>query len=424
MRTPIFRYFTGLVAAVGCLLSAQAQINTYELTPAWILTNSPENEWVSTNNTLRGLAYNPKTTHLLAVSRYPATNAQVYVLDSTNGVWTGNLSTNGIFTEINFPLNLVGVADDGVIFGCSLTTDSTNVAVGNTGPFRIYRWQDEIADPVVAYLGDPSNSDTNINHRRFGDSMAVRGSGTNTQIILGCRQGKVVTHFTTTDGTNFVAKKITAPDLLGANVMVTIAFGTNNTFWVKCEGGQNTNFPVQHFEYPLPFEPVDTAARLIHTFTNSTVVGGPLAFDNSSGLLATVGTKTHQTYLYRLAGATFVPQGASHPFPTSITNGNFTGALVFGDGKLFALDSNNGLMAFTIATNVLTSFTATISKDAGETSLTWPSITGVVYQPQFKTALSDPMWADLGAATNGTGTTISVSDSLESETKFYRVKAE
>src|SRR5690242_8078196 len=89
-------------------LVANAQVQSFQLTPLWsIAPLSPGYDWISTNNTQRGLAYNAATTHLLSVSRYPATNAAVYVLDSQTGVAITNLSTNGIFLEINFPLNLI-----------------------------------------------------------------------------------------------------------------------------------------------------------------------------------------------------------------------------------------------------------------------------------------------------------------------------
>jgi hypothetical protein len=99
--------------------------------------------------------------------------------------------------EINFPLNMIGAADDGAIYACNLTVNSTNVSLNNDGPFRIYRWADENAEPAVAYIGDPSNNDTNNNHRRFGDSFAVRGSGVNTEILAGTRAGRIVARFTT-----------------------------------------------------------------------------------------------------------------------------------------------------------------------------------------------------------------------------------
>ena len=102
-----------------------------------------------------------------------------------------------------------------MVYACNLTVDSTNAPAGNNGPFRLYRWANESAAPTVAYLGDPSNTDTNANHRRFGDSLAVRGSGANTELLAGTRAGKVVARFSTADGLSFQHQKLDAPELAG-----------------------------------------------------------------------------------------------------------------------------------------------------------------------------------------------------------------
>jgi hypothetical protein len=315
-------------------------------------------------------------------------------------------------------LNLVGVADDNVIYACNLTVDSTNTAVGNNGPFRIYRWANESADPTVAYVGDPGNADTNATHRRFGDSFAVRGSGVNTEILTGTRAGKILARFTTVDGVNFTHQKIDAPELIGAVAMATISFGTNNTFFVKSESSVNTNYPLQHFSYDVGAG----TATLLQSYTNP-VVGGPLAFDVNRKLMGIIGTKTHELRLFKLTSLGFVQQDVALPFPTTNANGNFTGAIVFSGDKLFALESNNGLMAFTISTNALAPFAATLAINSGMATLTWPSMAGFVYQPQFKNTLSDPNWINLGNPTNSSGD-ISISEVATSEARFYQIKAE
>jgi hypothetical protein len=136
-----------------------------------------------------------------------------------------------------------------------------------------------------------------------------------------------------------------------------------------------------------------------------------------------IGTKTHELRLFKLTSLGFVQQDVSRPFPTANANGNFTGAIVFKGDKLFALESNNGLMAFTISTNTLAPFGATIAVNSGTATLTWPGTTGFLYQPQFKNTLSDTSWINLGNPTDGAGN-ISVDDTVSGATKFYRIRAE
>lgn len=404
---------------------------SYELTALWnIPPGDPATtyEWVSTNNTHRGLAYNVATSHLVTVSRYPETNANVYVLDSNNGSALGSLNTNGIyygamsndtFVGINFPLNMIGVANDGAIYACNLSIDTaTNLIAGNFGPFRIYRWENENAAPTMAYLGDPSNADTNLAHRRFGDSIAVRGSGVNTEILAGTRQGKILARFITTDGINFTHQKIDAPDLTGVASTVTISFGAGDEFWIKTESASVTERPLQHFS----FDPNSATATLIKNYTNFGQ-GGPLTFDPSRNLLAIIATRLHELRLFKITANGFVQQNSSQPFSTANANGNNTGSTAFSTDKLFALESNNGIVAFSISANSLAPFSVGIAADATDATLSWPSVTGFDYQLQYKDSLTQTSWENLGASTNGTGETISVIDPLV-ESRFYRIEAE
>jgi hypothetical protein len=271
MKTQSFGFAALLFAGalvLGFCNNTKAQ--SYELSPVWsIPAETPGYDWIFTNSTQRGLAYNAATGNLLTTSRYPATNAAVYIHASSDGTHLGNLSTVNVFADINFPLNMIAVADDGVIYACNLTIDSAHAdIIGNTGPFRLYRWANESAEPTVAYVGDPSDEDEILNHRRFGDSLSVRGSGVDTEILVGTRAGRIVIRFTTADGTNFAPQKISAPDLTAVNNTMTIAFGSGNTFWIKSQINATLR-PLQHFS----FDPVTTNAILIQNYTNAVFVG-------------------------------------------------------------------------------------------------------------------------------------------------------
>src|SRR5262249_30587318 len=166
-------------------------------------TNATWAKWVTSGGTERGIAYNPKTGHVLLVSRNSATGADgpagggIAVLDGTTGLYIKQLDKGtGIITGGTFALNMIDVADDGVIYVCNLATSAAQ-------NFRIYRWQDENSQPTIAYSLPPSAA---AGTPRWGDDFAVRRSGAGTQIIASGNNTSAnsVPVFTTPDGTNFL----------------------------------------------------------------------------------------------------------------------------------------------------------------------------------------------------------------------------
>lgn len=348
---------TGLI----CELAGPARLQAYVLKPDW---NIPPlaYDWMTTNHLQRGLAYNPGSGHVLTVSRYPANGSgQVYVIDSANGSVTGTLKTNGIKYDMNFPLNMIGAGDDGAIYACNLAVDSATQPaepMSNNGPFRIYRWADESADPVLVYEGDPSEGDATAANRRYGDNMDVRGAGANTQIICGTRQGKVIAVFTTTDGINFTHTKVQAPEIASttSTALNGIAWGADNTFFTKNDWtSADQQFALQEFTLDL----AAATATLVRTDDGLKEMGGIIDYSPDSDLLAIVKTVTtttaegsrHELRLFKSTAAGMVQQ--DHPevsrlFPGDYSNGNGVGAVAFGDGKVFALAANNGIVAYII----------------------------------------------------------------------------
>ena len=67
--------------------------------------------------------------------------------------------------------------------------------------YRIYRWDGatNTAALSLAFTGD-------LGTDRIGDTMAVRGAGTNTQILCGFRNTTNAAIFTTTDSLTFSSK--------------------------------------------------------------------------------------------------------------------------------------------------------------------------------------------------------------------------
>src|SRR5688500_11270197 len=135
-RVPLF-------LTVLALLSLTARADTLE--EAWRLAPG-DRTYLTTDNTQRGIAFNPVTGHLLLVNR--AGGLSIHVLDAATGEEILDdqgaaklLDITGILGG-TFAASMIGVTDDGVIYAANLTTD-TQQATSGTGPFKIYRWADE-----------------------------------------------------------------------------------------------------------------------------------------------------------------------------------------------------------------------------------------------------------------------------------------
>ena len=316
-------------------------------------TNATWAKWLTSGSTERGLAYNPKSGHVLIASRAAGAGTDgpgglgVGILDGINGAYLGKLNMGDISTAPNgtFKLNMVDVADDGVIYGANLTTSGTV-------PFRIYRWQDESAAPQLVYEQNPADV---TGATRCGDSFVVRGSGAGTEILASGNSAVTnVPIFTTVDGTNFTATSLRIKDLPSNSVRLGIAWGCGNDFY-----GATTATPLQYVGFNGA--PDNTASRLA-TFDIRDRLAiqdiGPIGVDISNQRLignGTTGTtgNPHTMNLYDLPALTSA--GTNQPidfktFPSA--NGNFgTGAIDFTpDGsRLYTLDTGNGIIAFSLA---------------------------------------------------------------------------
>lgn len=281
----------------------------------------------------RGMAYNKATDRLLIASR---SGPHVYVLNSQTGADLHELNVTGI-TSGTYPLLMVGAADDGAIYAGNLTTD------GSASSYRLYRWSSDAPGiaSTVAYSGNPSSG----NAQRWGDTLDVRGSGTNTQILIGSRAGTNAVVFTTTDGTTFTPQNINITGATAGDFGLGIAFAEGNTFWGKANGRSLRQFS---------FDLAAGTGTVLRTHGAAEVPNSvsPIGYSPELQMLAGiyVASVTHLR-LYEVPPAPGAPVLIStNAFPADNDNTSAgTGAIDFGGNRLFALDSNNGLIAMTIA---------------------------------------------------------------------------
>ena len=304
----------------------------------------------------RGMAYNPITGNLLVVDR--ATNGGfnyiVYIIDGNTGAQLGTLANATITDGGNaaFKLNLIGVADDGAIYAANLANSTTAPTVET----RLYRWASE-SDPSPVCVSpnglgptdDPSGGATAASQKRWGDTMTVRGSGLNTQILLANR-GTLAALYTPDDGSyaHFTPKTLTT-DVATGKLGYGLTFGAGDTFWGT--SGAFGNGPLAH----LSFNAVAGTATTLTNIPTTRVPGTltPILVMPSSNLLAgiTMVPGADVVRLYDITDTNVPVLLDRKSFVTDTNNAPFSGALALGtNGVLYALDSDNGIMAFTLTT--------------------------------------------------------------------------
>lgn len=297
------------------------------------------------NRYQRGMAYNPMTGNLLIVNRTPS-SPSINVVHGATGDDQGTLDLSALVPGGNpsFPINLIGVGEDGAIYVGNLSNQQL------PPEFRLYRWQNEIDFQRSVFAGDPSNGNTSSANQRWGDTMAVRGSGNNTEILIASR-GTLVAILRPTDETmtSFTSTPFQTDTSAGA-LGYGLAFASANTFY-GTEGAQSGG--------PLLRMQVDGlagTATTLNAFTAAVFPGtvSPIAFDPFRMLLAGIDIVpgADLVRLYAITNVDTPPVFLDREsFPTANANTVFAGALAFGEGRLYALDSDNGIMAFDVVTS-------------------------------------------------------------------------
>lgn len=307
------------------------------------------------NNLERGMAYNAVTDHVLVVARETSPILKgVYVLDAKTGTEVGQLDTTGIEGG-TIVLIKIGVADDGAIYAANF--GSYNPTGTQT---TIYRWANESASPTIAFKGNPTPGGPN---EQFGKNLAVRGSGTNTQILMETRR-QVVALFTTTNGVDFTSTVLRSTAPTDA-FSVGVAFGPGDTFF-----GKAVNGPLYH----MAFDASAGTATILHAYPEAGVNLAGIAVNTNSTLLAGISVQTGQDALelYDLSDTGGMLRLLdAELFTAENANTGFSGNAAFGkDNMVFALDTNNGLVAYRI--NGVTDLPRlTVSYENNELRLTW-----------------------------------------------------
>jgi hypothetical protein len=286
--------------------------------------------YLTSDNTQRGMTYNPLTNHVYVMNR--AGGVSVNIVDGTTGANVGALDVTGI-TGGTFAANMIGVGADGAIYVGNLSTS-------NTSNFKIYRWANEAAAPTVAYDGLTTLT-------RTGDSFAVIGSGSNTRIVASGSGHPSVALFDTADGSNFTVTS--ASPITGAPAIPNGAFRLGLAFM------DSNNVIGKQTSTPLYTGNLGSSTGA--TYAVNSAGEAPLAYYGPEQLLATVDINSNDVRLYDASDLSLLTSTGFLDLKNATTafapNANGTGDLSFGVGpdgalRLYVLNSNNGIQAFTV----------------------------------------------------------------------------
>lgn len=316
---------------------------------------TPYNATANLRDLERGMAYNPTTDHLLIGARWTSPNVKgIYIVDADTGAHVGELnSVSNIVAGGTIVLTRVVAAADGAIYACNFGT------LSDANPLKIYRWASESAEPTLAYQGNPV-SGTGLPNQQWGKNMTVRGAGVGTQILLDNRNFLAV--FTTADGSTFTPSLL-QPTGLVDDWNLGLTWGTNGaSFWGKTSGR-----PLYQWEFTNGV----TTPALLRTYSDlPSGAFGNFSFNEDYRYLAglTVQSGPDVVELYEISdldrGPMLVDIGSFTPDNIqSVGYGN----VHINRNRVFALNPNNGLVAFSFAPQLK------VRIEAGAVVVSWPN---------------------------------------------------
>ena len=298
--------------------------------------------YLGTANAQRSIAYNPATGNVLL-----GNGTGVSILDGSTGVRTNFFNMTGVSGGSGNAFNQVMATSDGQIFGTNLSTASTGAS-----PFKVYRWANEAAG-IAGTLSHTFNISTTT-ATRLGDASDITGSGNSVTFVTGkggATPNDVVGYYSLAfDGTNLTPTNNTVAGAGNGSFRLGIAYDTAGNVVGKQTGGTAATSPYR----------IANGSTLSASWTPAS--GGEHAVDfvslNGFTLMATVDQNSNAIRIYDVTNVsgnqTIAPiltlnntTGAVNP------NGNATGDIAFGaitgnSVTLYAMNTNNGIQAFTI----------------------------------------------------------------------------
>jgi hypothetical protein len=363
----------------------------------------------------RGITYNALSNQVYLITRTGAnTGLEINVLDASTGADLYQLNANGIISAGTGGIILLAmaVAEDGALYAA----DMSELAGSADRTYNLYRWanSDPNTAPVLIYSGDPGAGITD--RLRWGDTLDVRGAGTGTEILTDANSATFAAIFKPTDETMAAFAPITFPiGAVAGTIGRSLQYGPGDTFWQKRKGAR---LQLSSFDLTTP------TSTVISNFGNFPSSLGPVALDLSRNLLAGIDFASTATVpdtlaLYDASDLDDPLLIARYNFPTNQQpNANFIGQVLFAGNRVWAVDGNNGVMAFTILPPPGPPLS--IARSDANVVISWeaPS-TGFVLQKN--STLEAGSWLNVPTVPDEQNGRNTVTESASTGTQFYRL---
>ena len=151
----------------------EARAQTYTLTNIWNIAAGTDGLSSGTDGGNRDIAYSAISNQVFVAYRAGSSNLPIMVFDGAAGTWLSG--AGGVSGSLGLNIDEIGVADDGVLYGCPL-----NTSVTATSGFKIYSWTNWNTSPLPGLrtaLSNPTDPlvATVSGTRRVGDSIPDNG---------------------------------------------------------------------------------------------------------------------------------------------------------------------------------------------------------------------------------------------------------
>ena len=410
--------FFGMNTSSVAVVTVRALADVYHLTRIWGLGPLSRPYLLADTDTSRGqtplyrsIAYNSLSNQIYVISRTNASSGlSINVLDASTGADLYQLDTTGI-TGGSIVLLAMGVGEDGSVYAAN--EDSTG---SSPATYKLYRWADSASStlPTLVYAGEPASQSTVL---RWGDNMNVRSGGTNTEVLIDTWQGTFAAILKPADSSlgSFTSSYFTE-STPSSPIGRSLQFGTGNRAWQKRSGKD-----LQLYAYDLSTQ----TGTLLSNYTGLPASIGPVALDVSRSLLAGiniagVSTNAPDTLaLYDITDLSAPLLIATYNFPSNaLPNKNMVGQVLFAGNRVYALDGNNGIVAFSIVAPAKPELNVGLS--GSDVILSWPnSFSG--YTLYSASVVTGPFTNPEGAGT-AIGNSYWVTNTLSGTQKYYRLQ--
>ena len=295
--------------------------------------------WFDTGHLTRGFAYGnvEGNDRLYVVSRNGGNF--VFILDANTGADVDTLSTEGIGGG-TYLLSDIGVTDDGVIFMCNLTTNTS------TSGLKVYRWDSEADDPtmVIDWTHDSSF--------RLGDKMYANGSVADNTAHLwfaASNSDSVVIFNTTDNGATWeptIYSTATNASFGGSAMMVPS--GDGSMVWYNATGRNPEKSDTEGLMGTVPGSVVPTSSNAIEELA---------AIDGRDYVATyTYGTGNEKAIIFR-ASSLYPDWAVTYGVTQTLganSNANGAGDVAVrhnddGTATVYVLACNNGLGAYNVS---------------------------------------------------------------------------